>query len=165
VILFRYLRPAVLWVMIPLTVVAGRPATGCTCADGHYKPICFAQFHGNIGSGTHGAKKQPCHKACCEGCHAGSGVPGCCKQGLCPSSHANSQSRGKKCCSPDLPTAVAVAKSVSFAVDLDHHLLFDSPRSRSVNVIVHASTVEHFTPFETGPPDDDLVVTLHRLLI
>jgi hypothetical protein len=58
-----------------------------------------------------------------------------------------------------------LAQAVVFTVDLDHHQLFDLPQSRLANTVVHASIVEHFIPFETGPPGKSLVVTLRRLLI
>src|SRR5688572_18140909 len=42
-----YVRSALLWAMIPLTVFASRPVTGCMCASGEYKLFCMAHvLHG-----------------------------------------------------------------------------------------------------------------------
>ena len=152
---FGCLRKFFLWSMVPLTIFASRPTTGCTCADGRYKPVCFAQYCSRCMESQCGAEDGRCER--------NGGAADCCKSGQCPLRQRGEP--GRKCCSPDLPTAVALAPAVTFTVDLNHHVLFDLSQSLLANAVVHASFVEHFIPFETGPPGESLVVTLRRRLI
>ena len=159
-----YLRTAFLWAMIPLTVFASRPATGCTCASGEYKPFCAAHLsRGQVHHDSSG-KGVTCSMPCCQQqTYAGDSVP-CCQQGDCALADGQGKPGGNKCCNPDHLTAATVASSVSFSLDIEHHDLFDLPVVESVWHIGDV-VVDGFISNDTGPPGGDLIVSLRRLLI
>ena len=155
-----YFRSALLWAMIPLTVFASRPVTGCTCASGEYKISCAAHlFHGRVLPDSN----EKCGKACCRH-SSGADSAVCCQKGHCPLMDGQDKSGGDKCCNPDKLTAVTVASTVTFSVDNDHHLVFDLP-TVELGTTFADSTVAQLIPHETGPPGGDLVIALRRLLV
>jgi hypothetical protein len=155
-----YLRLALLWAMIPLTVFASRPVTGCTCASGEYKFSCAAHlFHGHVRSDSN----EKCAKPCCRQSKGGHSTA-CCQKGHSPLIEGQGTSGGEKCCNPDMLTALSVASSVTLQVDNDHHVLFDLPMVESGSVLADTASA-HLLPHDTGPPGGDLIISLRRLLV
>ena len=156
-----YLRSALLWAMIPLTVFASRPVTGCTCGSGEYKFSCSVHlFRGNAQEESGGAT---CQKACCRGQTNVTHSMRCCQSGHCPLSDIHGKD-GKKCCNPDQLTAATPPTLVTFSVDNEHHVLFDIPVLESGNIFPDL-TIADVVHLETGPPGGDLVISLRRLLV
>lgn len=159
-----YLRTALLWAMIPLTVFASRPAMGCTCASGEYKFVCVA--HLSRGPVSHGSNEKGVtgQKACCEQeTHSSDSAP-CCEQGDCALAEGQGKAAGHKCCNPDSLTVGTVASAVSYSLDNEHHGLFDLPVPESVWHVGNL-VIDGFVPNDTGPPGGNLIVSLRRLLI
>jgi hypothetical protein len=157
-----YFRLSLLWAMIPLTVFASRPVTGCTCASGEYKLVCMAHVFHRQAPQNSGRNARNCEKACSLQQDGRTNSADCCQTGQCPLSKESSNGGGK-CCSPDLLTRVIVPSTVAFSVDIVHHVLFDLPVVEATRPVADSAVI-HFVRHETGPPDD-LVVSLHRLLI
>jgi hypothetical protein len=160
-----YLRLAFLWAMIPLTVFAGRPCTGCTCASGEYKPVCAAHvdhhFAGHVSS-PHAGK---CEKLCCRReTRADHHVDDYCQSGLGSPSTGAGNCGSKNCCNPDMVTAVIVASGTTSSVGNEHRMQLGMP------IVSFAETVGDWQAIqicvhETGPPVGDLVISLRRLLV
>ena len=150
--------------MIPLTVFASRPVTGCTCASGEYKFFCVT--HVSRGTAGHDPNRNAhqSEKVCCQQQAEGAHSAVCCKSGHCPLSDGLGKDSGNKCCNPDTLMAVTVASSVTFSVDNDHHELFDLPVIELGSIVADLAVL-HFIPHETGPPGGDLVISLRRLLV
>jgi len=159
-----YLRSALLWAMIPLTLFASRPVTGCTCASGEYKLFCMAHvLHGKAVHDSNGNSTQ-CEKACCSQHKNVTDSAPCCQKGHCSLSDAQGKPAGNKCCNPDMLTAVTIASAVTFSLDNSHQVLFDLPVVESGTVFADLA-IAHPISHETGPPGGDLVVSLRRLLV
>ncbi|MEX2140686.1 MAG: hypothetical protein WD894_15600 [Pirellulales bacterium] len=158
------LRSALLWAMIPLTLFASRPATGCTCASGEYKLFCVAHLPHRLGAHDSSGNGVPCQKACCQQHRSATYSADCCQTGHCPLCDGNGKSGSNSCCNPDKVTAVTAASPLTFSVDHNYHLLFDSP-AVEVGSVVADLAAAHFVPYDTGPPGGDLVIWLRRLLV
>jgi hypothetical protein len=156
-----YVRLVALWGMIPLTLFASRPATGCTCASGEYRLFCAAHLpdcHGTQECFEDGARHV---KGCCQQAHRGSQCADCCVAGNDFACTVEGGSSGQQCCNPDTGNAATVVSAVTFPIDDDDHQV-DSPAVDSaVADVAVARRISH----DTGPPGGDLVISLRRLLI
>jgi len=168
----RKLRTAIFIGMVPLVVLNGWPAGGCICADGHYEPICRSGL--NHQSPKTAAEKSTTHSCCERACCAahsvtvanrsrGQASKSCCQQ----SSECQNHKPGlhSPCCRPVAQTQVilAVNDTPSF---VDQH---PCP-AMVVNLLaLHLPTDKchrgNRVEIDTGPPPNDLVVSLQRLLI
>jgi hypothetical protein len=154
-----FLRTLLLWAMIPLTVFAGRPAMGCTCANGEYRISCAAHIATDH-LGRVPPKAALSDKSCCHRKEAGK-ASDCLDAKPCPSLHGSHG--GKNCCTPDSLTAVTVASVAKFTSPLAV-MFFDRPiadNGRALAGTIVAQAIEH----ETGPPGGDLVISLRRLVV
>jgi hypothetical protein len=158
-----YLRAASLWAMIPLTVFAGRPATGCTCANGEYKLYCAAHLMCGSLASRSDDNELGCGKSCCRHTHR-NGNSQCCHQGTCCHSDGKTAPSGKKCCNPDMLTAISASQSVQVSLDIDSQLFFDLPVI-DLGTALPEMPIERVRAQDTGPPGGDLVITLCRLLV
>jgi hypothetical protein len=168
-------RAMIACALIPLVAFSGLPAYGCICADGHYEPRCnaircAAPDHSDVTS-------KPASDCCGRSCCAHRSVDGhshsCC-QGHTErdvSSHSSLAQTGapsitgKSCCTPFVraATVATVANSMQ-AVD-DHQLpTIDAVTIALADSHIGVRTCPHFLA-DIGPPPDDLVVTLGRLVI
>lgn len=57
------LSTAVVWAMLPLTLLGGMPRLGCVCANGRQKLCCDCQRSGSCGRAENGSAAGP--SACC----------------------------------------------------------------------------------------------------
>jgi hypothetical protein len=158
-----YLRTAMLWAMIPLTVFASSPAIGCTCASGEYKIFCVAHLAKSRDALDARANGGACEKNCCH--HKGGSQAVEFRQTeACPISDSHNTHGGKQCCNPDSPKAIAVSSVVKIAPPLGDVMFFDLP-SADIWHAFSVSTATHAVEHDTGPPGGDLVISLRRLLV
>lgn len=166
-------RAVVLWAMIPLAILSGRPVSGCICADGHYELFCRGELHGADDSNSRhehsGARSDAC--SCCDKGSAGKDQRSCCrgKSDCCRSNSdaggGDTRDAGKSCCTPVLRSDLASVIAGPSRLLLDRQLptlctaVFALP---STGIAMGAG---HPVGLDTGPPPDDLVVFLGRLRI
>lgn len=168
-------RAMIACALIPLVAFSGLPAYGCICADGHYELCCNSSRFAtsNYCEVTPKAANDCCGRSCCAHRVADGHSRSCCQRksdhGLtsrpAQTKTGETSITGKSCCTPVVraATVATVANSLK-AVD-DHHL----PAIGAVTVELADSHVgarpcPHFLA-DVGPPPDDLVVTLQRLVI
>ena len=156
-----YLRTGLLWAMIPLTVFAGRPITGCTCTSGEYKFVCAAHVSHDGVPPAASPHPDKCEKACCQ--RDQSNPLDFRQTHDCPLSQESGKS-GNSGCNPDIQTAVIVVAPVTVTIGNEHRAHFDFPLVEPV-VGMSERTDGHVISHETGPPGDDLVIALRRLLV
>jgi len=148
-------RAAVLWAMVPLAAVGGRPVIGCVCADGSYKTACPMLREALEHRGC------ACREtACCSHCGTEESTTSCCAT---ESDTAERSLVNSKCCHPvvQAPVLPPVAEVVS--VTQDHEPSFAA-------LPVELSVAETWptrirVDDDTGLPALDLVVVLRRLII
>lgn len=164
----RWLRTTMFVGMVPLVILNGLPAGGCICADGHYEPFC----HGCASRAAHrvetnaSAHRSCCQRACCAGRTAINAKRSCCKS-CCQRTSTrtpNVPSVNGPCCTPVAQNPATPVVKVSPAT-VDHQglsLFVVATDLPSLAIAAH-----HGRPVEIdmGPPPDDLVVTLRRLII
>lgn len=151
---------ALIWVLVPLTVFAGLPRTGCICANGQHKFFCQrSRIDGpeRLCSCCYG--KNPSRAAA----NAADGTRTCCGQGRgSPIGVAGVAS--DRPCRPVLEHSVFVPGQKAPALKLDrasHCLVFADFEPRPALV---SSARHDFDRRELLPPPD-LVITLGVLLI
>ena len=166
------LRAAIFLGMVPLVILNGWPVAGCICADGHYEASC----PGCVGRARHAAAEQKpttrscCGRACCARAGKSESTHSCCKghKSCCKQAkgrEVNAPAIEGPCCTPVAQTQVIPVVSVSPAV-VDHHqavaVFAAIPDLPSLAAAVHHGRC---VEIDTGPPPNDLVVTLQRLII
>jgi hypothetical protein len=160
----HHYRAALVWAAIPLAVFNGRTVVGCGCF-GHFESVC----HCGCCSGTKaGANK------CCTGHGFNQSGRSCCNKSAstihCNTAAGNSRLacgqslQGPRCTSIVLHevTPVTVAPNAN-AGDL-HESIF-ALADVGLPLVFSQSQVGQVVDFHTGPPPNDLVITLHRLVI
>lgn len=153
------IRRGAAWAMIPLAVLAGRPSTGCLCADGRHKEFCS----GGTASGSGDAHKPQEQHACC--CRAG--------MAACESSQHHEHdcrgggrgkgvSQGGGChCTPLFNVAGSVSKTAGKIAGPGLIAWQTPPNALGIHLVsVGALPLER----TTGPPVDRVIV-LRCLLI
>lgn len=89
--LAKSIRKPVLWLMVPLAVLAGRPSVGCVCADGTVHTSCCKAGWPGLDAST--AKSA----ACCDDAQP-TGCPHCCQHGSPTTDESNGcSSAGCQC--------------------------------------------------------------------
>lgn len=154
----RHSRAIVVWAAMPLALFNGRTIVGCGCF-GHFESVC------NCGCCSGQLSKAGC--SCCDGrcCCNQSASAGRGKATENISCHASCHSlQSHRCRSFILheATPVTIAPHVD-GVDLQESLFI-----LAISLLPRASSQSHsgqVADFDTGPPPNDLVVTLHRLVI
>jgi hypothetical protein len=153
-------RTAVTLAVLPLVLLNTLPvAAGCICADGHFESACR---HDLCVSG-----KGNCGCSCCA-------RGGCCKSGTCccrqrsappkdetPGKRLNDDSR---CCTPLVHQAVPTVVTTPVIVD-GYQIMALSLASIDMPSLSPMAMSAIRIDFDTGRPPNDLVVTLHRLVI
>lgn len=168
-------RAVIACAMIPLVAFSGLPAYGCICADGHYEPRCNAtrcagHDHSDVKSQS---AMGCCGRSCCAKRSADGHPHSCCQRhterGLASrpaqSKTGEPSMTGKSCCTP-VVQAVTVATIASSLQAVDDHQLpaIDAVTVELADSHVGAQPCPRFFA-DIGPPPDDLVVTLRRLVI
>lgn len=156
------IRTAVTLAVLPLVVLNTLPvAAGCLCADGHFEPACR---HDLCVSGKGNCGCSCCaHGCCCKGGKC------CCRQRTAASKDNKDNTSGERvsgsqCCKPLVHQAVPTV--------VTSPVVFDGYQMMALTVA--SIDVPSFSPMvnsairvdsDTGCPPNDLVVTLHRLVI
>lgn len=167
----RHCRAAAIWAAIPLAVFNGRTLVGCGCF-GHFESACHCGCCS--ATGNEGIQSEKCDRPCCAS-HGFSDSDCCCCNRSQSSHHCtatNCDSRPSSgqalqvhhCKSIVLhdvvPVIVAPSSNAGDLHEANFGLAdFGMPRSNTQFHIVQV------IDFDTGPPPNDLVVTLHRLVI
>jgi hypothetical protein len=144
-------RTAVVLAMVPLVVFNGRTMVGCGCS-GHFEAVCQ--------------------------CHGGNITGSCCSAGSVPSRCANKVSRDRCQDSPRAPervqghhctrVAIYVVVQATSTPDALSAKVHDTPFVMApidLPIMAGWSITGHDLCPSFGPPPDDLIVTLHRLVI
>jgi|GEM_PF-3267582 len=168
-------RAMIACALIPLVAFSSLPAYGCICTDGHFELCCNSSRFAtsNYSQVNSKAANDCCGRSCCAHRVADGRSRSCCQR---KSNHGlasrTSQTKlgetsitGKRCCTPvaRADTLATVANSLK-AVD-DHHLrAIDDVTVEIADSHIGARPRPHFLA-DVGPPPDDLVVTLRRLVI
>jgi hypothetical protein len=173
---FKQRRKAVIaCALIPLVAFSGLPTYGCICADGHYESRCNAiRCAAHDHSDATSKPASDCRaRSCCVQRSAVGHSHSCCQghaeRGDSPHSSQPKTGEpsitGKSCCTPVVRAAtVATVASSLQAVD-DHRLpAIDAVRLELADSHVGVRPPPHFLA-DSGPPPDDLVVTLRRLVL
>lgn len=154
------LRAAVTLAVLPLVVLNTLPvAAGCLCADGHFEPACRHDLcvagKGNCGCSC-------CANGCC--CKGGKC---CCRQRSAPQKDDTPGKRlndNNRCCTPLVHQAVPTVAASPVVFDGYHAMALALPSIDMPSFSPMVKTAVRFE-FDTGQPPNDLVVTLHRLVI
>ncbi len=159
------------WVAVPLVVLNGRTVIGCGCT-GEFQPTC----HCSCCSHLHGGRSQRTndHRSCCAGQpkdhHAA-----CCDQGRTAQQSGVDTTRSHTPAGQTLDShrCETIVLHEASPVTLVH----SDDAGGNIYTAIHALADVHplisIAPFavgravevNTGPPPNDLVVTLHRLVI
>jgi len=170
----RHSRSALVWAAIPLVVFNGRTLVGCGCT-GHFESVCHCNCcsnEDNAGNRRHAQSARPC----CAGHAFKADQCSCCnhreathrctmaEQERDSSSTNGAALKGPCCISIVLHDVIpATVASSMDASELQPSIFvladFNLPTSDSQSHVVQV------VDFDTGPPPNDLVVTLHRLVI
>ena len=172
----RRSRAVVMWAMVPLALLSGRPVSGCICADGHYEPFCG----GGPRLASDAASQQTAGDAtgrgcsCCDKSRADDRNRSCCnaKTDCCrrsSSAHradsSDARVAGKSCCTPVLRTDLVTIAASSWQLSDEQQLSVLCTAALALPSTGIATGAGQPVGSDTGPPPDDLVVTLRRLLI
>jgi hypothetical protein len=165
--LLEHLRVVLVWSMLPLAAWSGVPATGCICADGHYKAFCTA---GRCRSTKEHLAHITC--TCCAAVEPHDDHHSSCQRATecCHKSSDNIERESlgvtarTACCTPvmssanNIPSARVTAPSDDFSMGTIDLALSD---------VAPLQAGERLRPAwnDTGPPPHDLVVALRRLVI
>ena len=165
------IHAAVAWAMVPLAVLNGRTVLGCMSPSGHYDPSCRCW----AGSGDHqdSGTARPCHCGHClrQDDADRSSCPHCKQKTACHANHPSRVVQGSRMQGAEHCRAVGMYQQVSAVpaspqAGSDHDpsaaFVFDAidlPNSSPTSVA--RQVIER----DTGPPPDNLCITLHRLVI
>jgi hypothetical protein len=165
--LLRFLRrrawASLVWAMIPLTFWSGKPTFGCICSDGHFEINCKAIVH----QGADG-KQVPCGCSCCirSGKRCCSGARKACCRHSTDTKSGSASITGTAChCQPAvlMATAPTLVKTLRTT---DEHQIPAAHVASLENAPLFALAPRNVSfRLDTGPPPDDWVVALHRLLV
>lgn len=138
--------------MLPLVLLNGRTFTGCGC-NGHFEAIC----HCHCGNG-------------CGGCCGQGGVRSCCAAKTAddrtsnPATKGNSERAQGHHCRQTAEYVVVLATVAPTLADDASQTSADALVAIDLPPASAATSSVHNRQSDTGPPND-LVVTLHRLVI
>jgi hypothetical protein len=168
-----HFQTVVIWAMVPLAAVSGQSISGCLSADGKFDPNCQC-WSGPATSASQSAESNqtavvhPCHCSCCGTANC------CCKQkshaGNSQACHSN-RSSGKDVqtnghCRPFAVFAAVTAVNSAQQTSVEREPLnLLAPVNIDALVGINCSASERIVESGTGPPPDNLMVTLHRWVI
>lgn len=163
-------RTALVWAMMPLSIVNGQTIVGCGCT-GHFEAVCHCAACDLLDSAVQPAKRQTCDSAQSRGMRSS---PCCCHGELTssrPREHSSlcssESSRGFRdhhCTKIVLESSESVISAVPhFGDQLDFAAVLPPALDLPFNYDIAAR--EHVFSFDSGPPPCDVVVTLRRLII
>ena len=171
-----HVRALIALALIPVALLSGQPVHGCICADGHYEFFCRA---GHRASGHQEKEAASATTESCSCCHkpdAGKTSHDCCHGATGCGNTAQQQSQdterqahphlsGKGCCTPVVGSAIERTLTTTVQTDDGHQFV---ALFAMMPELPHAQMEAHprrHLLVDTGPPPDDLVVTLRRLVI
>ncbi len=163
-----YLRTALLWALIPLTVFAARPVGGCLCASGEYKLFCPAKLLGISSGNLDSTNNSACVRTCCAlPKHEKPVVEPCCQDKSSRGVTAENcfQSNGNNCCSPDMFAGMTVVPRVSISAAAEQAPLFHVLPAQTAANWNSATSILMLLVDDVGPPGGDLLISLRRFLI
>ncbi|HZZ72576.1 MAG TPA: hypothetical protein VFE24_10000 [Pirellulales bacterium] len=163
----QYVQIGLVWALLPLTLLAGRPYAGCVCADGQFKVFCSGHCTATGGSAAMDPSR---HAGCCGKCCAEVAVNDCLKserRGSPVKASSNGAtapgiSQGKCACRWVAQDPSIVPAGVAAPVGCCCSGLF-VPASRPADRLP-ANGMVLANSLDTGPPPD-LVLILGRLII
>ena len=163
-----YVRTALLWALIPLTVFAARPMAGCRCANGDYKLFCISSYLENSCEHSSSQCVPGRTRECCKSQkQEKSDTNHCCQNKNTGTADSGNhfQSNSKSCCSFDSPSELNVTERV--AVPDTHELsqLFALLPIDAKLQQVGTTSISLLLSIDSGPPGGDLLVSLRRFLI
>jgi hypothetical protein len=167
----RYCRTAVVWAAIPLAVFNGRTVVGCGCF-GHFEAVCHCSCCPETQNSSSHQGESVC--ACCAGHGCRHSGHACCgHHGVThASSAANAESHsvlgpsfGDHHCRTAVRHEVTPVTVASIADIGDLIASFVVSTVFNPSLETSQSNIVRVVDFDTGCPPDDLVVTLHRLVI
>ncbi len=167
----RRMRVVAVWAALPLVVFNGQTVVGCGCT-GHFEAVC--RFGCCAKTENRNEQHARADRSCCASQVAtGSKCP-CCDQGKfaqrsihtpeSTSSPASGQTLERHRCR-SIAVRVVTPVTIAQSVDVDGLHSLCTLVDLSVPVLCDHSPVGLAVDFDTGPPPNDLVVTLHRLVI
>lgn len=148
-------KSAVIWVMVPMAAISGRSVSGCLSPSGHFDPNCQCL--------TGGAAVCHCH---CSKC--GGGANCCCKsKALAGQPASGSGVQNERCRTVGIyAVTTAINASKVLTSSADSHQSADSAVLTTDQPCSLAKTSgQHVAELNTGPPPDNLVVTLRHWII
>jgi len=152
--MFRFftksMHKPVLWLMLPLAVLAGRPTSGCLCGDGAVKASCAKTdwpFSAVCLAST---------TCCCDG--GPSHAPACCPAQSSPNGVSRCSAGGCQCHA--LANHVNSVKLTKWTVEIEG---LQFPVATAEVHVPAAELARHVTtiPAEVLPPPDRVVLFLH----
>ena len=164
----RHLRSALVWAAIPLVVFNGRTVVGCGCF-GHFESVCHCSCCSQRKDASTHSGKTAC--SCClnhgkagnVSCCTSKETLECCKLAAKNCQHSNSHGvKGHGCTSIVMHVVVPAVVATSDVNDL--HASTDVLAQASFSFLTE-SPDGRFVDFDTGPPPNDIVISLHRLII
>lgn len=165
-------RAVVVWAAVPLVLLNGRVTASCICADGHVEPFCRVEICSNQTATSTDARDCGC--PCCAKDNRDRSSTGCCrgKMACCQQSDKprSDKSDGagvsdNSCCTPvvhaqTVPAVVGATKIVD-----DHRAPAICAAVTPWPCSMNGSSATLHSVLDTGSPPNDLVITLHRLVI
>lgn len=151
-------RRPIIWLMLPVALVAGRPAAGCVCPDGSVKTFCCQSDW--LFPGLKSASRQP--NNCCEG--QTSSCSNCCNSqhgSLAKNSAAHLIDHDCQCHS--LPNNVLVPEISKWSEDMTS---YDLAMPAYVLVLQYAVRAPGLKGDQAKflPPPDRVVLFLHLVI-
>jgi hypothetical protein len=159
--LARSMQNPLIWLMLPLAVLAGRPTAGCFCGDGTVKTVCAKTGWPLVKLGG----SELTSSACCRNCRRdkeSSQWPNCCP----PQPGLPANDGGAHCSTANgwlcraLANNVEPAQITNWTIDTDDSRLHVPAAVLGVlppAAAFHAASV----PAESLPPPDRVVLFLH----
>jgi hypothetical protein len=155
-----------IWAMMPLAIINGQSVSGCMSPTGHFEPSCHCEAMQPAAQNA--STTCPCHCPCCQGknCCCCKGKDGCCKSLARNESRPNSdgiQSSGH--CTPFsmYVTMTAVRPSAQSSDLLQAAAVL--PVAWKIDLSPVPTVAAYVAELNTGPPPNNLVVTLHHWTI
>jgi hypothetical protein len=155
----HFLRFSLVLGLIPLALFSGLPATGCYCADGHYKFFC----HNALASVLSGEFSASSGNGGCPHCSNASSAGGTGDKHSCCRHHAGQRNGSGKCCQLIARTLATVSADVAPPAD-SGLLVALMPPALDASLVVLPTFNNHAEQIDNGPPLDRVIV-LHCLLI
>lgn len=156
-------RTLIVWAMMPVALLNGRTVLGCGCT-GQFMAECPCSCCSHIGADI---RRGPSGCSCCS--HNASGLSESCCKHIAQGS-ANSKStietglRSRPCTTAALDMAEPATIPRLTGDDGIQSAALDLS-AFEIAIVPHEATWGRTTQLKTAPPPDNLLITLHRLII